>query len=82
MKTKEEILNNQKYGFNRGQRESALQAMDEYTTQQSIAFCEWKDKNFRHSIGGFVHVMGDLLYKGIFSTSQLYTLFQSIKPVN
>jgi hypothetical protein len=44
MKTKEEILDNQRHGFNEGQRESALYAMSEYAKQQAIAFEVWKIK--------------------------------------
>lgn len=82
MKTKEQIWQEQENNPDLSFSESALIAMEEYGTQQVLAFSEWKDKNFKHSIGGFVHVMGDLLYKGVFDNAGLYKLFIEIKSQN
>ena len=45
MRTKEEILQNQKHGFNSGQKESALNAMQQYADEFACAFAEWIAQN-------------------------------------
>ena len=63
MRTKEEILQNQKHGFNSGQKEAALKAMQQYADEFACAFAEWKDKyemeyNFRAQ---YTHNIKELL---------------------
>ena len=45
MRKKEEILQNQKHGFNSGQKESALNAMQQYADEFACAFAEWIAQN-------------------------------------
>lgn len=46
MRTKEEILQNQKHGFNSGQKESALNAMQQYADEFACAFAEFMAENY------------------------------------
>lgn len=76
--TKEAILSKKNWSSeypNYMAESEILDAMDIYAKQEVIEFSNWKDKNFNKAIGGFTHVMGDLLYKGMFSNKDLYLLF-------
>ena len=70
MRTKEEILQNQKHGFNSGQKESALNAMQEYADEFACSFAEWKEEekielSFRTSRKGCIYVYKDMAYTTI-----------------
>lgn len=43
--SKEEVLKNNRRGFDRSDHKSILAAMDEYAKQQAIAFDVWKREN-------------------------------------
>ena len=60
-----------------------IEGIKELMEDNAIAFAEWKHRNFKVSIGGFVHVMGDLLYRGAYDTKGIYELYllQSNKQV-
>lgn len=86
MNTKEEILQRctaKKYDMSPNATnsftEDLLSAMQEFAKIDAIAFAEWKDKNFKLTIGGFIHVMGTLIYPSIYNNEQLYSLYQQSK---
>lgn len=73
---KETILDNQKHGFNSGQRESALTAMDEWAEIRAITFIEWANEN--HYIQWFpTNKWSRDNDHNEYTTKQLYKLFTS-----
>ena len=70
------------HGMIRGS--DALEAMQEHSKQEAIAFTEWKDKNYisPHRDGNFIHV--NIFFtkehfsdETFYTTEQLYSLYQS-----
>ena len=79
MRTKEEILQNQKHGFNSGQKESALNAMQQYADEFACAFADYLVKNYQPRFpnkGEWVKIIDSNKFKRVYTTTELLEIFK------
>ena len=79
MRTKEEILQNQKHGFNSGQKESALNAMQQYADEFACAFADYLVKNYQPRLpnkGEWVKIIDSNKFKRVYNTTELLEIFK------